>query len=145
MPYFRLISLPKIVPTVRLRLVIGNVSSIFSPSCSADFVKTTNSWSKASSKPWSCSITQCVATSSGISGLYSTADKSKPLAFQWSTASAPSKSSTLPIRLSNLLIPSLAIISLTSSLVTINSLDKAFTKLERCFCSTSIASAISLL
>ena len=73
-------------------------------------------WSRARSRPWSCSARWWrTASGSGMVGRCRMGVRSKPEAFQWSTASVTSSISTCPTASSILRKPSSASISRTSS------------------------------
>ena len=87
-PYFLVTSWPRIVPTVRLTLRIATCARTGSPDSIAACASGTRSvTSSALSRPWSWVVVLRSAAPSGRSGLCRIGVRSRPEAFQWSTAS----------------------------------------------------------
>ena len=114
-PYRLVTSWPRIVPTVRLTLRIASWARTGSPRSSASPASATSSLSSALASPWSCVLVRCRGVPSGSSGTCRTGVRSRPPAFQWSTAFATSSISAWPTASSMLRKPSAARCSRTSS------------------------------
>ncbi len=95
-PWARVTSEPSIVPTVRLTLRIGSTARTGSSRSSAGRHSAISSLSRARSRPWSCVTTWRRAAPAGSSGRCRTGARSRPAAFQCSTAARVSSTSTWP-------------------------------------------------
>ena len=111
-PNFLVISAPSIVPTVRFTFLTGN--SIFTGSAfsSAFLASSINLLSNAFSRPCSCVVV--FLRSAESVGASSNGARSKPAAFQCSTAFLVSNNSTWPTASAKVLNPSCASSSRTS-------------------------------
>ncbi len=105
---------PSMVPTVRFTLRTGSSSRTRSPEDRAPSASWMRVLSSAFSRPWSCVVVWCLAARGGSSGTWKIGDRSRPAAFQWSTALRLSSSSACPTASSNDRKPSRANSSLTS-------------------------------
>ncbi len=86
-PRWRLvISWPSMVPTVRLTLRTSSWARTGSRRSMAGSAIRISSLSRALSRPWSCEVVRRSDAPSGSVGVCSTGARSRPEAFQWSTA-----------------------------------------------------------
>ena len=113
-PCRRVSSAPSIVPTVRLTLRTGSSSRTGVPSASAPSHSCSSVLSSACCRPWSCGCVQVSDAPGARSGTCSTGARSRPPAFQCSTARRVSSTSAWPIASSSERKPSRARCSRTS-------------------------------
>ena len=108
-PYLLVTSWPRIVPTVRLTLRTASAARTGSPRSRASPASATSSLSSACSSPWSCALVQRGSWSgktSRYAGWCRIGVRSRPAAFQWSTAGATSSTSDRPMASSRVRKPS---------------------------------------